>query len=176
MPDRALSRAACAQIGCDGNRLAASSLNLGSRLREPSALLSTSVAAPTEPSLTAAARQAGGAPWPGSLSSKPRAAGRQGEVQAPTVCRLVGLVPFTTCAIVGWTAWRSRPGGRPGDHGLADALVAFLIPYGMLVAELGSAFPVEGSPCEWVRPTSGTPATYPNGPVFTDDVYSERFA
>jgi amino acid transporter len=33
--------------------------------------------------------------------------------------------------------------------------VIFLIPYGMLVAELGSAFPVEGGPYEWVKMSFG---------------------
>jgi glutamate:GABA antiporter len=34
----------------------------------------------------------------------------------------------------------------------------FLIPYGMLIAELGSAFPVEGGPYEWARMSFGRPA------------------
>ena len=34
----------------------------------------------------------------------------------------------------------------------------FLIPYGMLVAELGSAFPVEGGPYEWARMSFGRAA------------------
>jgi amino acid transporter len=33
--------------------------------------------------------------------------------------------------------------------------VLFLIPYGMLVAELGSAFPVEGGPYEWAKMSFG---------------------
>jgi len=52
----------------------------------------------------------------------------------------------------------------------------FLIPYGMLVAELGSAFPVEGGPYEWARMSFGRaahPSRSPtwattNGPVWHD--------
>ena len=38
---------------------------------------------------------------------------------------------------------------------LAISLVLFLIPYGMLMAELGAAFPVEGGPYEWARMAFG---------------------
>ena len=35
------------------------------------------------------------------------------------------------------------------------SLALFLVPYGMLVAELGSAFPVEGGPYEWAKMSFG---------------------
>src|SRR5487761_39110 len=58
------------------------------------------------------------------------------------VLRRFDLVLFTACAI----AW------------LVISLVVFLIPYGMVMAELGSAFPVEGGPYEWARMAFGRPA------------------
>ena len=38
---------------------------------------------------------------------------------------------------------------------LVVSLALFLVPYGMLVAELGSAFPVEGGPYEWAKMSFG---------------------
>ncbi len=62
------------------------------------------------------------------------------------------LVLFTACAILGFdTVAASAQAGAQAITWLAVSLVIFLIPYGMLTAELGSAFPVEGGPYEWAR-------------------------
>jgi glutamate:GABA antiporter len=45
----------------------------------------------------------------------------------------------------------SAEAGAQAITWLLISLVIFLIPYGMLTAELGSAFPVEGGPYEWAR-------------------------
>jgi amino acid transporter len=68
------------------------------------------------------------------------------------VLRRADLVLFTACAIVGLdsVAFAAQAGAQAITW-LAISLVLFLIPYGMLVAELGSAFPVEGGPYEWVK-------------------------
>jgi amino acid transporter len=65
------------------------------------------------------------------------------------------LVLFTACAIVGLdsVAFAAQAGAQAITW-LAISLALFLIPYGMLVAELGSAFPVEGS-------TAGPPGCRP---------------
>jgi len=66
------------------------------------------------------------------------------------------LVLFTACAIVGLdsVAFAAQAGAQAITW-LVISLVTFLIPYGMLVAELGSAFPVEGGPYEWVKMSFG---------------------
>jgi glutamate:GABA antiporter len=72
------------------------------------------------------------------------------------VLRRLDLVLFTACAIVGLdsVAFAAQAGAQAITW-LAISLVLFLIPYGMLVAELGSAFPVEGGPYEWVKMAFG---------------------
>lgn len=72
------------------------------------------------------------------------------------VLRRTDLVLFTACAIVSLdsVAFAAQAGAQAMTW-LAISLVLFLIPYGMLVAELGSAFPVEGGPYEWVRMAFG---------------------
>jgi glutamate:GABA antiporter len=65
-------------------------------------------------------------------------------------------VLFTACAIVGLDSVAfAAEAGAQAITWLAISLVVFLIPYGMLVAELGSAFPVEGGPYEWVKMAFG---------------------
>jgi glutamate:GABA antiporter len=62
------------------------------------------------------------------------------------------LVLFTACAILGFdTVAASAQAGAQAITWLLISLVIFLVPYGMLTAELGSAFPVEGGPYEWAR-------------------------
>jgi amino acid transporter len=69
------------------------------------------------------------------------------------------LVLFTACAIVGLDSIAAAAqGGAQAITWLAFSLVVFLIPYGMLVAELGAAFPVEGGPYEWARMSFGRAA------------------
>src|SRR5215469_6720694 len=66
------------------------------------------------------------------------------------------LILFTACAIVGLDSVAFAAGaGAQAITWLIFSLVVFLIPYGMLVAELGSAFPVEGGPYEWVKMSFG---------------------
>jgi len=69
------------------------------------------------------------------------------------------LVLFTACAIVGLDSVAfAAEAGAQAITWLVISLVVFLIPYGMLTAELGSAFPVEGGPYEWARMAFGRPA------------------
>ncbi len=69
------------------------------------------------------------------------------------------LVLFTACAIVGLdSVAQAAEAGAQAITWLLVSLVLFLIPYGMLTAELGSAFPVEGGPYEWARMAFGRPA------------------
>ena len=66
------------------------------------------------------------------------------------------LVLFTACAIVGLDSIAAAAeGGAQAITWLGISLVIFLVPYGMLVAELGAAFPVEGGPYEWARMSFG---------------------
>jgi amino acid transporter len=62
------------------------------------------------------------------------------------------LVLFTACAIVGLdsVAYAAEAGAQVITW-LVISLIVFLLPYGMLTAELGSAFPVEGGPYEWAK-------------------------
>ncbi len=71
----------------------------------------------------------------------------------------VDLVLFTACAIVGLdSVAQAAEAGAQAITWLLISLVLFLIPYGMLTAELGSAFPVEGGPYEWARMSFGRAA------------------
>ncbi len=72
------------------------------------------------------------------------------------VLRRFDLVLFTACAIVGLdSVAAAAQAGAQAITWLLISLVLFLIPYGMLTAELGSAFPVEGGPYEWARMAFG---------------------
>jgi glutamate:GABA antiporter len=69
------------------------------------------------------------------------------------------LVLFTACAIVGLdSVAQAAEAGAQAITWLVISLVLFLIPYGMLTAELGAAFPVEGGPYEWARMSFGRAA------------------
>ncbi len=72
------------------------------------------------------------------------------------VLRRVDLVLFTACAMVSLDtiAFSASIGGE-ALFWLAASFVFFLIPYGLLTAELGSAFPVEGGPYEWAKMSFG---------------------
>lgn len=72
------------------------------------------------------------------------------------VLRRTDLVLFTACAIVGLDSVAfAAEAGAQAITWLVISLVLFLVPYGMLVAELGAAFPVEGGPYEWVKMAFG---------------------
>jgi amino acid transporter len=80
----------------------------------------------------------------------------QEKAKLRKVLRRVDLVLFTACAIVGLDSVAfAAEAGAQAITWLLISLVVFLIPYGMLVAELGSAFPVEGGPYEWVKMSFG---------------------
>ncbi len=102
-----------------------------------------------------AATDASAAPVPegtGTLALREKAKLRK-------VLRRFDLVLFTACAIVGLdSVAAAAQAGAQAITWLVISLVIFLIPYGMLTAELGSAFPVEGGPYEWARMSFGRAA------------------
>ena len=62
------------------------------------------------------------------------------------------LIFFTVCAILAIdTIGQSASYGSQAIFWLIVSAVTFLIPYGLLTSELGTTFPVEGGPYEWVR-------------------------
>src|ERR1700730_11000286 len=62
------------------------------------------------------------------------------------------MIFFTVCAILAIdTIGQSSAYGSQAIFWLVVSAVTFLIPYGLLTAELGTTFPVEGGPYEWVR-------------------------
>jgi amino acid transporter len=62
------------------------------------------------------------------------------------------MIFFTICAIVALdTIGASSAGGAQSVFWLIVSGATFLIPYGLLTAELGAAFPTEGATYEWVR-------------------------
>jgi glutamate:GABA antiporter len=62
------------------------------------------------------------------------------------------MIFFTICAIVALdTIGASSAGGAQSVFWLIVSAITFLIPYGLLTAELGAAFPTEGATYEWVR-------------------------
>ena len=66
------------------------------------------------------------------------------------------LIFFTVSAIVALdTLGAVSSQGAQAIFWLAVSAVTFLIPYGLLTAELGTAFPVEGAAYEWVRLSFG---------------------
>jgi glutamate:GABA antiporter len=69
------------------------------------------------------------------------------------------LVLFTACAIIGLdSVAQAAEAGAQAITWLVISLVLFLIPYGMLTAELGAAFPLEGGPYEWAKMAFGRAA------------------
>jgi amino acid transporter len=66
--------------------------------------------------------------------------------------RRFDMIFFTVCAIVGLDILGQVSGyGAETFTWILVLAVAFLIPYGLLTAELGTAFPQEGGPYEWMR-------------------------
>jgi glutamate:GABA antiporter len=83
----------------------------------------------------------------------------QEKAKLRKVLRRFDLVLFTACAIVGLDSVAvAAQAGAQAITWLVISLVLFLIPYGMLTAELGSTFPVEGGPYEWARLSFGRAA------------------
>ncbi len=85
----------------------------------------------------------------------PQRAGRLAQEEKAKLRKVLGrfdLVLFTACAIVGLdtVAFAASVGGQAITW-LAGSLVLFLIPYGLLTAEVGAAFPYEGGLYEWVK-------------------------
>ena len=62
------------------------------------------------------------------------------------------LVFFTIAAFISLDtiALTAAYGGGETFVWLAFLIIVYLIPYGMIIAEMGSAFPVEGGPYAWV--------------------------
>src|SRR6202046_4287401 len=86
---------------------------------------------------------------PASLET---AAAAREKAKLRKVLGRLDLVLFTACAILGFdTVAASAEAGAQAITWLLISLVIFLVPYGMLTAELGSAFAVEGGPYEWAR-------------------------
>jgi glutamate:GABA antiporter len=62
------------------------------------------------------------------------------------------MIFFTVCAILAIdTIGQSSSYGAQAIFWLVVSAATFLIPYGLLTSELGTTFPVEGGPYEWVR-------------------------
>jgi amino acid transporter len=77
------------------------------------------------------------------------------KLQKGSLFRL-DLIFFTVSAIVALdTLGAVSSQGAQAIFWLAVSAVTFLIPYGLLTAELGTAFPVEGAAYEWVRLSFG---------------------
>src|SRR3954454_14291192 len=66
--------------------------------------------------------------------------------------RRIDMVFFTVCAFVGLdTLGTVASNGAQGFTWLVVLAVAFVVPYALLMAEVGSAFTQEGGPYEWVK-------------------------
>src|SRR5437879_4938954 len=62
------------------------------------------------------------------------------------------MIFFTVCAIVALdTIGQSSSYGAQAIFWLIVSGLTFLIPYGLITAELGAAFPTEGATYDWVR-------------------------
>ena len=70
--------------------------------------------------------------------------------------RRLDMIGFTVCAFVGLdTLGTVASNGAQGFTWLIVLAVAFVLPYALLMAEVGSAFTQEGGPYEWSRWPSG---------------------
>src|SRR3954454_15759970 len=70
--------------------------------------------------------------------------------------RRFDMVFFTVCAFVGLdTLGTVASNGAQGFTWLVALAVLFVLPYALLMAELGSTFPQEGGPYEWVKLSFG---------------------
>src|SRR5438067_12502480 len=92
---------------------------------------------------------------PMTVTRSPARAGTlviQEKAKLRKVLGRLDLILFTACAIVGLdtVAFTASVGGQAITW-LVVSFFLFLIPYGLLTAELGSTFPYEGGPYEWVK-------------------------
>ena len=91
----------------------------------------------------------GGDPGPKTAMSHERAKLRKSM-------RRVDMVLFAAAAIIGLdTPAMVASNGGQAIIWLAVTLILFMVPYGMLAAELGTTFPVEGGPYAWSRMAFG---------------------
>jgi glutamate:GABA antiporter len=66
--------------------------------------------------------------------------------------RRIDMVLFTVCALVGLDTLGKVSGYGPQTFAWVVILaVTFLLPYALVMAELGTAFPQEGGPYEWMK-------------------------
>src|SRR4051794_36257665 len=66
--------------------------------------------------------------------------------------RRFDMLFFTLCALIGLdTLGQVSGNGAKTFAWIAILAVAFLLPYALVMAELGSAFPQEGGPYEWMK-------------------------
>ena len=74
--------------------------------------------------------------------------------------RRLDMVGFTVCAFVGLdTLGTVASNGWQGFTWLAILAVLFVLPYALLMSEVGSAFTQEGGPYEWVKLAFGSGST-----------------
>ena len=96
--------------------------------------------------------------WPLDRSCSPEGArsGRSAR-SSRRCCFRFDLVFFTIAAFISLDtiAVTAAYGGGQTFFWLAFLIIVYLIPYGMIIAEMGSAFPVEGGPYAWVRMAFG---------------------
>ena len=72
--------------------------------------------------------------------------------------RLIDMIGFTVCALVGLdTLGTVASNGWQGFTWLIVLALLFVIPYALLMAEVGSAFTQEGGPYEWTKLAFGRP-------------------
>lgn len=70
--------------------------------------------------------------------------------------RRIDLIGFTVCAFVGLdTLGTVASNGAQGFTWLIVLALLFVVPYALLMSEVGSAFPQEGGPYEWVKRAFG---------------------
>jgi amino acid transporter len=66
------------------------------------------------------------------------------------------MIGFTVCALVGLdTLGTVASNGAQGFTWLIVLAVLFVLPYALLMCEVGSAFTQEGGPYEWVKMAFG---------------------
>ncbi len=95
----------------------------------------------------------------GSISARAHADGAMGQERKKLkkVLRRFDLIFFTLAAFISLDtiAVTAAYGGGQTLFWLLFLIVVYFIPYGMIVAELGSTFPVEGGPYAWPRMAFG---------------------